>query len=149
MYEINKQDNHDCLYSGHIVYSDKIPVFRDDCDNQLLETPYRLSIITVPAVNTTRALEKNVSMELIDSTIYQRIDNLFSIAVNHDVDILILGAWGCGVFGGDFNKVGSFFVKQLCNKYDGFFKSVVFAMKHDNVNVNVIGKILDYHFNKA
>ncbi|WP_259391506.1 TIGR02452 family protein [Paenibacillus sp. 1011MAR3C5] len=39
-----------CLYSDYIIYSPKVPVFRDD-SGVLLDKAYPVSIITSPAVN--------------------------------------------------------------------------------------------------
>ena len=43
------------------------------------------------------------------------------------VDILILGSWGCGVFGGDINVVARMFAEFLQGKYAGAFHTVSFS----------------------
>src|SRR5262245_22359020 len=49
MYDFNRSYG-SCLYSDYMLYSPKVPVFRDD-DGELLEEPYLASFITSPAVN--------------------------------------------------------------------------------------------------
>ena len=46
------------------------------------------------------------------------------------VDTLILGAWGCGVFGQDPSVVASLFVKELVNHKD--IENIIFAVIDKN-----------------
>lgn len=129
MYHANIQNNNRCLYNHHMIYSPSVPVFRDD-DNNLIE-PYYVSVLSVPAVNTNQALIKGVDRQSIDRVMNERIDNLLSVASKHGIETLILGAWGCGVFGGDFNTISRQFMHFLKGKYSRSFKTVIFALLSD------------------
>jgi uncharacterized protein (TIGR02452 family) len=130
MYDINRENNNRCLYSDYMIYSPNVPVFRDDNDN-LLESPYLVSFITAPAVNAKQAKKRNVSDDEIQEVTESRIDRLLSVAAGNQVNVLILGAWGCGVFGGDIKTVGNLFFKALTKKYRGVFDKVIFAVLSD------------------
>jgi len=129
MYNANQRYS-SCLYTDHMIYSPKVPVFRDDND-ALLEKPYFVSIITAPAVNAgaVRAQEKH-NLAQIEPVMISRIDKILSIAAVHHYDTLILGAWGCGVFKNDPADVAKWFDKLLAidGVYKRIFRLVVFAV---------------------
>lgn len=130
MYEFNQEDNNKCLYSHYMIYSANVPVFRDDNGN-ILDKPYTIDILTCPAVNAKEALKRGVTTEIIDATMFSRIDRLFSVMVAHGADILILGAFGCGIFSGDYSVVSAQFMELLTEKYHGYFKKIIFALLSD------------------
>jgi len=49
MYEANRNYK-SALYTNYMIYSPRVPVFRDDAGS-LLKEPYFMDIITAPAVN--------------------------------------------------------------------------------------------------
>jgi uncharacterized protein (TIGR02452 family) len=129
MYEANRRCG-SSLYADHMIYSPKVPVFRDD-DDQLLATPYLVSFLTVPAVNAgaVRVNEKH-NISRIESTMMARTEWLLSVTAVHDIDTLVLGAWGCGVFKNDPVDVARYFHTYLVRRDDfrGLFKRIVFAV---------------------
>lgn len=126
MYDINTEDNNKCLYSHWMIYSPNVPVFRDD-DDELLTKPYLVSFINAPAVNTGVALRKGVSLEMIKTVMAERIDRVLAIAAYHQTETLVLGSWGCGVFGGDIRILGKLFYDSLTGKYAGLFSKILFS----------------------
>lgn len=132
MYETNRRYR-SCLYTDHQIYSPQVPVFRDD-DDRLLESPYRVSMLTVPAVNAGVIREQEPeNIPRIQETMLRRIEKLLSVAVVHGHGTLVLGAWGCGVFKNDPAQVARFFRYHL-NENDSFrnaFQTVWFAVPDD------------------
>ena len=43
------------------------------------------------------------------------------------VDTLVLGAWGCGVYGNNPEDM-SYIMNKVCKKYGGLYKNIVFAV---------------------
>lgn len=129
MYETNKRYR-SCLYTDHMIYSPQVPVFRDD-EDMLLETPWRVSILTAPAVNAG-AVRKNEpeNTSRIQETMIRRIEKLLSIAVVHGHCTLVLGAWGCGVFQNNPSQVAEWFQYHLLENetFRNAFSRVVFAV---------------------
>ena len=129
-----------CLYTDHVIHSPTVPVFRDDRD-ELLEQSYQVSMITAPAVNAG-AVQSNEphNVSRIEQAMLKRMEYVLSVALRHDHDTLVLGAWGCGVFRNDPQKVASWF-HQLLTEADGFqnaFDHVVFAVLDSTADHSVL-----------
>lgn len=116
------------MYSHYAVYSPRVPVFRDD-DGTLLERPYQTSFISCPAVNVNRVRQRDPAREEeIEEVMDERIDRVLGIALEKDYSHLVLGAWGCGIFGNDPSVIAELFGESLDGPYRGRFDSVVFAV---------------------
>jgi uncharacterized protein (TIGR02452 family) len=118
------------LYTDHMIISPQVPVFRDD-DDQLLEEPWALTIITAPAPNA-RAISLNKPHDLaqIEPTFRRRIEQLLALAIAFDKTALVLGAWGCGVFANDPATVAGMFAEFLLppGPFATAFEHVTFAI---------------------
>lgn len=129
MYQANRRFP-SCLYTDHMIYSPDVPVFRNDADG-LLEQAYRVSFLTVPAVNAG-AVARNEKHNLprIESVMLERMERLLALAILHGHDTLVLGAWGCGVFANNPADVAQWFAQHLLGEglYRGAFRKVVFAV---------------------
>ncbi len=100
----------DTYYTEGIIYSPKVPFFRND-HSIFLEEPYLLSIISAPAPNISSM--KNVDEEILVSKLYLRMVKILQIAHANGHKNIILGAWGCGAFGNDPVMVASLFMEAL------------------------------------
>lgn len=119
-----------CIYNDDMIYSPKVPVFRDDAYG-FLDAPYLASFVTAPAVNRG-ALARNEPerMQDVEACMLQRIDKLLALALHHGHTDLILGAWGCGVFGNEPADMARWFGAQLLHnpRYRDAFERVSFAV---------------------
>ena len=117
------------LYTDHLIYSPAVPVFRDD-EDQLLPQPWPCSIITAPAVNAGALLRNDPQLRgQIAPTMRRRIANMLAVALQHDHQVLVLGAWGCGVFRNDPADVAAWFDEALSTEpFAGAFEHIVFAV---------------------
>ncbi len=121
-----------CMYTDHMIYSPGVPILKDE-SGQLHDQPYIASILTSAAVNTgvvkrrepERIPEVSVIME-------RRIKKVLAIAHNHQHDVLVLGAWGCGVFQNDPQEIAALFEKVLKNDFKGVFHKILFAIFASN-----------------
>lgn len=122
------------LYQNEAIYSPDIMFERNTNGTVLCD------VLTCAAPNyfagkTHQNVTKDENTKVLDSRIKFVLDLM---AANH-VDIPVLGAFGCGVFGQDATEVASIFKKYLeQNIYP--FKQVIFAIpaiitrKYDNYN---------------
>ena len=72
------------------------------------------SIATSPAVNAG-AVRKNEpsNVSLIQSTMETRIRSVLAVARQHGHNAIVLGAWGCGVFGNKPSDIAHWFANAL------------------------------------
>ena len=140
MYEKNRYYG-SCIYLDNMIYSPQVPVIRDD-DDKLLDKPFLVSILIVPAVNAGAVRKNGKKQEInkIESTMLQRTEKLLSVAAIHNYKVLVLGAWGCGVFKNNPEDVARYFHSHLTENYlfTGLFEKVVFAILDNTKDKNII-----------
>lgn len=128
-YDWNKQHKNKALYLDRALYSPNVLFIHNkkqlNCD-----------VITCAAPNKTTAQKYcSVSNQINKESLENRIEFILKIAIANNVDTIILGAFGCGVFGQDATEVAEIFKDKLL-KYP-YFKSVIFAIpdgKDNNLN---------------
>lgn len=129
MYAYNSRPASNGLYSDYLIYSPGVPVLRHD-DGEWLTQPLRLDILTAPAVNAG-ALAHN-SPELLSQlvpTMRQRLRLVLAVAARHEIEALVLGAWGCGVFANDPAQMAQLFAEALAEPaIRGRFRRLEFAI---------------------
>jgi uncharacterized protein (TIGR02452 family) len=119
-----------CLYTDHMIYSPDVPVFRDD-EDALLDRPYPLSFVTAPAVNVgALRINEPGALRRVEPVMLSRMEKVLSLAVVHGHNMLVLGAWGCGVFANDPERVACWFHRHLTGEgtFRRAFRKVVFAV---------------------
>lgn len=114
------------VYTDSIIYSPKTLFFRDDSTYEFVD-PVHIDVITCasPSCNFKRD-------HIAYQTYVKRIRNIIQSAIDNDVECLVLGSWGCGVFGQSPEIMAAAFVDVL-NIYRGVFKEVVFAIRPTSV----------------
>ena len=113
------------LYSDKMIYSPDVPVIRS-ADGVLLETPQICSFLTSPAVNR-RLARPWISNEKINAAMQQRTAKIIAAAAEIKPAVLVLGAYGCGVFGNRREDVLPMFEDAIM-KYLPPEVAVVFAI---------------------
>lgn len=126
-YEFNRSQG-TSLYSDWMIYSPKVPVFRND-DGSLVEKPYLATFLTSPAVNAG-AVKNNESnkVHLIEPVNRERARKFLWLANKYGHQTLILGAWGCGVFQNDANEIAKMFAELLNSEFANCFSRVIMAI---------------------
>lgn len=95
-YEYNKgnKEFNSGKSSDRIIYTKNVLFFRDSELNWLDTRDYKLcDIITCPAPFAGRATEEEIK---------RRMTNIIKVAEHNRVGTLILGCWGCGAFGNEW-----------------------------------------------
>lgn len=129
----------DALYSDWMIYSPGVPVFRAD-DGPLLAAPWTCAFITAAAPNV-KALQANDPRRLaeVPAATRRRIDRVLALAARAGHPGVVLGAWGCGAFGGDAEVVAGLFYEALTGPFAGTFARVVFAVLDTRADRRIIG----------
>ena len=112
-------------YTDTMIYSENVPIIRNDF-GELLEKIVLCNFITSPAVNRTFA-KFIFSQKKINNIMYSRIEKIIMLSLEKKTDILILGAFGCGMFGNRRETILPMF-EEIINKYVPDSIEVIFAI---------------------
>lgn len=113
--------------SDNMLLSPKVAVFRDGMYD-LLPEPYNVAVITAAAPNLDGDAEGLEEPQLGD-VMRRKIKNLIAIAAQNSYDTLVLGAWGCGVYGHDAEMMSEYFYDVLVNQnHKRYFEKIVFSV---------------------
>lgn len=117
----------DLRYSDRVIYSPGVPVFRAD-DGALLDEPFGVSFLTAAAPNASAlAASRPMPAASLVGVLSARAERVLAVAAAHGHRKLVLGAWGCGVFGNDPDIVAAVFADSLASA-GKHFDHVVFAV---------------------
>ena len=127
-YEYNKKNRNHELYTDRAIYTPGVIFVRDGREHQF-------DVITCAAPNKSAAGRyHHVKTEENHECMQERIRFLRDVAEDQKVDVLIAGAWGCGVFGQPPTLVSRWF--KIAFLRSGV-KKVVYAVpvpKGENAN---------------
>lgn len=117
------------LYTDHIIFAPAVPFFRDE-RLDLLERPFCAGVVTAPAPNAGEHLRRDpAGHAAIAEALGRRAGRVLQVLAHHRQRVLVLGAWGCGVFRNDPAAVAATFARWLAEPaYAGAFTRVVFAI---------------------
>lgn len=117
------------LYTDAMIHSPRVPFFRVRGD-ALSERPYDASVITAAAPNAKRALlEAPARAGEVELVFRRRTGKLLALAEHMGHPTLVLGAWGCGVFGNDPAMAADSFGTWLeSSRFRASFSRIVFAV---------------------
>lgn len=126
-YEVNRQQD-SLLYTDHAIFSRDVPFFKTRGTGEYLPVPFVVSVITAPAPNTGPYLRANPGqVQPLEATFQRRWENVLCIARDQGIRRLLLGAWGCGAFGGD-PAMASATAKSAILRHGSGFDKIVFAV---------------------
>ena len=133
----NRKNTNNALYFNRALFSKDILFLKEDKkkiysieDNSIDYSIYikqKFNVLTCAAPNYTTAKKKGVSANENSQALKSRVQFILSIADYFETKTLILGAWGCGVFGQSAEEVSELFYQELdSGKYH--FETVVFSV---------------------
>jgi uncharacterized protein (TIGR02452 family) len=128
LYDINRNCR-TALYTHNMIYSKGITFIRDG-KLKFVSSPARANVLTAPAVNAG-AYYKNErgNKTTVLAIMEQRIRYILNIFASKGDHTIILGAYGCGVFGNDVVDIANIFRKLLVDAgMEKHFKHIIFAV---------------------
>lgn len=123
-YAENEHTLNRSLYTDRAIFSPGIIFSREGKQAEC-------GVITCAAPNFSAARGRGVTASENEAALGQRVDFVISIAEEQCCDTVILGAWGCGVFGQDPTAVARLFKQRLAATT---IKRAVFAIPGQNRN---------------
>lgn len=137
--EINYMGNDDLIYTPDVVVF-KTDELTDPIYPELMPKDdwYKVDVITCAAPEL-HSHTKPIDYEV---QITSRIKKILDVAASQGVEVLILGAWGCGAFRNPIDIVARVFSRLVCN-YD--FEVVEYALStHGNIGDNAFARALGF-----
>lgn len=120
-YDWNNQHKNRALYLNRGLFSPGVWFIRENNHTECC-------VITCAAPNKSTAQKyQNVSDQENIRVLRSRIKFVLDIAKANNINTLILGAYGCGVFGQDATEVANIFKEYLTTTYK-CFDTVIFAV---------------------
>lgn len=117
------------MYGDDLIYSRDVLFIDEKAGNTYAD------VITCAAPNAGTASEIcHVKPEIIKANLKSRIQHVLYIALKNDIDVVILGAFGCGVFKNDPYDVATIFKDELDTTFKGAFEKVIFAIPDSKSN---------------
>lgn len=129
-----------------VLFTSDLLVARDVKDNGYA----MLSKEQMPLVSLVSAAAPNIRFggEVHQKELVQKcVDNIFMAPIlqNRDLSVLVLGAWGCGAFGGDPYVMADHFVTSLKKGLGKLYGEIHFAIpifNADDKNAEIFEKVL-------
>lgn len=126
----------DSLHNDDIIYTPNVVVIKDD-DYNMLQSPFLVDIITCAAPNLRPNPSNGNACYSGDAVRIGREDllllherragKILSVAAQKKVEVLILGAFGCGAFRNDPNVVATAYHNKI-PEFLNYFKIIEFAI---------------------
>ena len=128
--------NGNALHNDDIIYTPNVLVIKDD-DHNLLSEPFSVDIISCAApnlrerpsnqYNTGDTIKVQISDNELLALHEKRASKIFSSAIANGIEILILGAFGCGAFQNDPHIVAQAY-KNVLPDFAHYFHTIEFAI---------------------
>ena len=128
--------NGNTLHNDDIIYTPNVLVIKDD-DHNLLSEPFSVDIISCAApnlrerpsnqYNTGDTVKVQISGDELLKLHEKRASKIFSSAIANGIEILILGAFGCGAFCNDPYIVARAY-KNVFPEFKQYFQTIEFAI---------------------
>lgn len=133
MYDYNKK-HINAVDSDYMLLSEDVCVFRD-ANGNLLDEPFNVSVITIPAPNKN-GRAKDVSQDKLDIIMKDRLRKMLFAAARYGYRTLVLGAWGCGAFGHSAKRVAQYYYDLFFGEgLNELFDCVIFAIIRDKEKI--------------
>ncbi|HAG14258.1 MAG TPA: TIGR02452 family protein [Ruminococcus sp.] len=113
------------LYSDSMLISNAVPIIRD-MNGTLLPEPTVCTFVTCAAVNRNYAKLLFISDKKINDVMENRINGIVCAMVKRKPDAIVLGAFGCGMFGNKRDIVLPL-IEKAVNRWVPDEMKVVFA----------------------
>jgi uncharacterized protein (TIGR02452 family) len=130
-------------YETIVIRNCKIVRKNEIDDYDFLKEPYSMTALLSPAFRNP-VLKSEEFVIKYKEAMKKKIRILLNSAILEGIEIIILGAWGCGAFNNPPELVAECFKEEIIENYNTQFKKIIFAIldnkKHES-NCMIFKKI--------
>ena len=144
-YEVHRSQKN-AIYSDRCIYTPGVIQLKEDTQWPVLlkeQQWVQVDVISCAAPNRYR-MPGEIEERELQAVLEQRVDGIFKVAKSKGIDILVLGAFGCGAFGNSPDMVANSFAKAI-SSYRHAFEVVNFAIyctSQESHNYDAFSRIL-------
>lgn len=110
-------------YIGYAIFSPEVVFFRDANFN-LLEKPFTVSVVSLPAVNRNVECDAKTA----DFIMRKRMRRTLDIFIAQGLENIVLGDYGCGVFKNNRDDVRKWWEGLLDEGYGNRFRTIYYTI---------------------
>lgn len=142
-YKEHTKDNP--FYSDTMIYSPNVYIIKDK--NFQYCTLKEINVVTSAAINLTdirnnttlnnylNSYNSNNNIDLVNEIMTKRMQRILLTFIENNIKNIVLGAFGCGVFGQDANNIANIWKYLLKDKHlEKYFDNIVFAVLDNSPN---------------
>lgn len=134
-YYYRHRENPNPFYT-HTMFIDNVTFFRDE-NFVLVKNPTECKVLTSAAVNLGVAKKQGKSEKEANNIMKSRMRKILNCFIVSDCTDIILGAFGCGVFGNSAEKIATFWKELLYDEeYIYYFNNICFSVLDTNATKN-------------
>ncbi len=118
---------HNTRYTDSCIYTPDITVIKTDDEFSkplLTEQWFKLDVLSCPAPNLNAV---NITEDELFEIHKKRGTHILNVAVENGIEVLVLGAFGCGAFRNNPKTVSKAY-REILKDFKGYFKEVCFAV---------------------
>lgn len=127
--ELGWPNRDDCIYTPDVI------VFKEDtsqCELMSTDDWYKVDVITCAAPDLRQARQRDLdngslSKRTLALKFMQRIKRILEIAIQHQAEVIVLGAFGCGAFQNPPTIV-SYAYNEVLKEYKKYFDTIELAI---------------------
>ena len=140
-YDKNSLDTNNALYRNKALYTRDVIFERN-------KKAVASDVLSCACPNWNAAKSKGITKEQNETALRSRIKYILMLASSHQINRLILGAYGCGVFGQDAKVVARIFHEEITKTLIHKKIEIVFAIPKGNGNYEAFKKEFEKEKNR-
>jgi len=134
LYVLNKTST-SIYYTDNMLLSEV--TFFKNSDFQLIQNPKTVKVITSPAVNMNKIPNNNIEITKANVIMKNRMRKILELAVDTKCKTLILGAFGCGVFGNKCEDISKYWNELLIDENFQIYFDIIYFTIYDKNSENL------------
>ena len=121
------KSQHDQRYTSTVIYTPNIIAFKTDDDIPSLLPRQKWNAFDFISCAAPNLINNDLPEEEIKTLHEARARQILNVAAENKIEVLVLGAFGCGAFQNPPEVVAKAY-KDMLKEFDGVFQEIVFAV---------------------